>query len=178
VDSEARTRISDLEAKNRQHDREICLLQKEVVDLRGAQMQDIAEIREGRSLEAAELSRLAGENASLGCAQEKLDKEIGELRAQFAQEQTNHVRERESMKLEMVELQEAQKREIAAVHDEVTEWGRVLREQLTIVKSAQEVLRQQLAESNSLQQRGNAARTEGIAALQSNNEQLRRSLGI
>jgi predicted RNase H-like nuclease (RuvC/YqgF family) len=140
ADSEAWKRISDLEAKNRQQDRELCLLQKEVVDLRGAQMQNIAEIREGRSREAAEssrlaeLSHLAGENASLGCAQEKSDKEIGELCAQFAQEQTNHVRERESMKLEMVELREAQKPEIAAVRDEATEWGRVLCEQLAIVK--------------------------------------------
>jgi uncharacterized coiled-coil protein SlyX len=101
ADSETRKRISDLEAKNRQQDRKLCLLQKEVVDLREAnkaQKQDIAEIGEGRSHEAAELSCLEGENASLGCAQAKSDKEIEELRAQFAQEQTNQAREREAMK--------------------------------------------------------------------------------
>jgi septal ring factor EnvC (AmiA/AmiB activator) len=60
ADEKARKRISDLEAKNREQDRKLSLLQKDVLDLRRAnksQMQDIAEIREGRS-------RLAGENAS------------------------------------------------------------------------------------------------------------------
>jgi hypothetical protein len=128
VDYEARKRVSDLEAKNRQQARKYCLLQKEVVDLREAnkvQMQDIAEIREGRAREAAELSHLAGEIASLaqasrlqqqeivdlreankaqkeeigalGGAQAKSDNEVSELRAQFGREQ------------------EATKREIAAL---------------------------------------------------------------
>jgi hypothetical protein len=85
ADSEARKRISDLEANNGK----LCFLQKEVVDLREAnkaQVQDIAKLREERSHEAAELLRLGGENVSLRCAQAKSDKEIGELCAQFAQE--------------------------------------------------------------------------------------------
>jgi hypothetical protein len=155
ADFEARKRISDLEAKNRQQDRKLCLLQKEVIDLREArkaQMQDIAEIREGRSREAAELSRLGRENVSLtqagkvqkqeisalGCTQAKSDKEMGELRAQFAQEQTNQAREREAVKQEMAELQEAQTREIAALRSEFREQLSGLREQLGIVKEAQE----------------------------------------
>jgi hypothetical protein len=36
ADSEARKRLSDLEAKNRQQDRKLCFLQKEVVDLQEA----------------------------------------------------------------------------------------------------------------------------------------------
>jgi hypothetical protein len=74
-------------------------------------MQAIAEIRKGRAREAAELSHLAGEIASLaqanrvqkeeivalGRAQAKSDKEVSELRGQFAREQ------------------EATKREIAAL---------------------------------------------------------------
>jgi hypothetical protein len=100
------------------------LLEKVVLALQEAnkaQMQDIAEIREGRSREATGMSRLAGENASLApaskvqkqeiCALEwaqvKSDKELLELRTQLAQELANHVRERERMKRKMAELREA-----------------------------------------------------------------------
>jgi hypothetical protein len=75
--------VSDLEAKNRQQDRKLCLLQKEVVDLREAnemQLQDIAEIREERFREAAELSRLAGELASFPQANRVQKQELGTLR--------------------------------------------------------------------------------------------------
>jgi hypothetical protein len=92
----------------------LSLLQKEVLDLREAnkvQMRDIAEMREGRAREAAELSRLAGEIASqaqtsrlqkeendgLGRSQAKSDKEMSEFRAQFGREQ-------EAMKLEIAAL--------------------------------------------------------------------------
>jgi hypothetical protein len=85
------------------------------------------------TIDAAELSRLGGENAPLGCAQAKSDKEMGELRAQFAQEQTNQAREQA-----MAELREAQKREIAALRGEFMEQLSDLREQLAIVKEAQE----------------------------------------
>jgi hypothetical protein len=44
-----------------------------------------------------------------------------ELRAELAQELTNRAMEQEVMKREMVELWEAQKREIAAMHSELTE---------------------------------------------------------
>jgi hypothetical protein len=69
VDYEARKRISDLEAKNRQQTRKYCLLQKEAVDLREANKAQKEEI------------------LSLGRAQAKSDKEMSELRAQFAREQ-------------------------------------------------------------------------------------------
>jgi hypothetical protein len=137
ADSEARKRIGDLEVNNRK----LCLLQKEIIDLREAnkaQMQDIAEIQKGRSHETAELSRLGEENASLRCAQTKSDKEMGEFRAQFAQEQTNHAREREAMKREIAELREAQKREIAALRGEFMEQLSGLREQPGNVNEAQE----------------------------------------
>jgi hypothetical protein len=81
------------------------------------------------TIDAAELSRLGCENAPLGCAQAKSDKEMGELRAQFAQEQ---------MKQAMAELLEALKREIAALRGEFMEQLSDLREQLAIVKDVKE----------------------------------------
>jgi hypothetical protein len=59
------------------------------------------------------------------------------------------------MKREIVELREAQKREIAALRGEFTERDNDLREKLAIVEEAHEALRQQLAESNGAQQRAN-----------------------
>jgi septal ring factor EnvC (AmiA/AmiB activator) len=52
-----------------------------------------------------------------------------------------------------------------------------VREKLAIVKSAQEALRQQLAEANGVQQRENAARTEEIAGLQRQQEKIAQRLG-
>jgi hypothetical protein len=187
VDSEARTRISDLEAKNWQENRKLCSPQKEVLDLHEAnkgQMQDIAEIREGRSREAAELLRLAGENATfpqasrvqkqeidaLRCAQAKFNKEMGELRPQLVQALTNHAKEWEALKQEMAELREAQKREIAALCGEFTERDSSMHKELVIVKEAQQSLRQQLVDSNGAQERENAAQIEEIAGLQRQQE--------
>jgi hypothetical protein len=139
-------------------------------DANKAQLQDIAEMREGRSREVAELSRLGG-------AQAKSDKEMGEIRAQLAQEQMNDLREWEAMKREMTELREAQKREIAALRGEFTEGDSGLREKLAIVKEAQKILRQQLAESNGAQQRENAAHTDEIAGLRGQSETFAEKLG-
>jgi hypothetical protein len=50
------------------------------------------------------------------------------------------------MKREIAELQETQKREIAAMRDDLTEWDSDLREKLALVKEAQEVLTHQVAE--------------------------------
>jgi lysozyme family protein len=96
VDYEARKWVSDLKEKSQQQDRKLCLPQREIVDLRDAnnrQLQDIAEIQEGRSREVTELSRLGCENASLTQASRVQKQELGaaqansdkELRAQFAQ---------------------------------------------------------------------------------------------
>jgi DNA repair exonuclease SbcCD ATPase subunit len=82
-----------------------------------------------------------------------------ELRARFAQDQTNHANEREAMKRE---LREAQKREITALRSEF--------------KAAQEALRQQFAESNGAQQRENAAQTEEIAGFRSQQEKFLQEL--
>jgi hypothetical protein len=174
--------------------RSLWLLHKEVVDLRAAnkvQMEDIAEIREERSREAAELSRLGGKIASLaqasrfqkqeivalGCAQAKSNTEMCELRAQFVQELMNHVREREAMKREMAELREAQKREIAALRGEIMERDGGLGEQLAIVQKVQKALRQQLADSNGVQPRENAARMEAIGGLRNQQEKIAQELG-
>jgi hypothetical protein len=51
-----------------------------------------------------------------------------------------------SEKRDIAELRETQKREIAAVHDDLTEWDSDLREKLALVKEAQEVLTPQVAE--------------------------------
>jgi ribosomal protein L29 len=159
ADSKAWHSISDLEAKNRQQDGKRRLLQNEFIDMREvnkAQMQDIAAIREGRSHEATEFSCLAGKNISLaeasrlqqqeivalGCAQAKSDKEMRELRAQLAQEQTNQAMKLESMKRDIAELREAQRREIGALRCEFTKWDRGLREKLAIANEAREALRQ------------------------------------
>jgi hypothetical protein len=52
-----------------------------------------------------------------------------------------------------------QKREIAMLRGEFTEQVSSLREQLAIVKEAQEALMQQLADANGAQQRENTTRT-------------------
>jgi hypothetical protein len=114
--------------KKRQQGRKFYLLQKEIVDLHErnkVQTQDGAEIREGRLRDAAKLFHLGGENAiSMHASklqkqdieanvfahakrdkaresQTKSDKEKGEHRTQFAQEQRNQAREWEAMKREM-----------------------------------------------------------------------------
>jgi hypothetical protein len=110
-------------------------------------MQDKAEIREGRSRETAELSRLGGENASLAQASMFQKREIGARRQNLTMK---------SVKSALVGTRIDEPRE-GTGSDETGDGGIArgaeARKQLVILKETQEALSQQLAEANGAQQR-------------------------
>jgi hypothetical protein len=82
VDDKTRKQANDLQEKNGQQDRKLCLLQKKIQSLREAnkaQIQETPEPREENSHQAEEVSRLMCENASLTEENNEQKQEIGVL---------------------------------------------------------------------------------------------------
>jgi hypothetical protein len=160
--------LPEIAALSAQFTQENCSLREELAKSEGSREKEIAAFRRKQD---GLRTQFAQEVATLS---KQLTEEIAKLRNKEWKSGEGTAgplgQEREAMREEMAELQEAPNREIASLRGKVTERDRDLREHLTMVKEAQEALRQELAERNGVQEKVHVAQTEEIAGLRRQQE--------